>query len=149
MPLQMRLRPSSDLPQLVTYLALKTALIKAFSKMQAQKDSELLFLSGLGDRKPLGLLWHTPPSTLTWRLCFMAQVPIEICQVLAGSTHTYLNEMATDAIALWRFPGLPHVLLESLASRNPKVLHLDRSTVLLPCQVWQGSLKVQSQELSV
>ena len=40
------------------YTALKTALIKAFGKTQAQKDNELLSLSGLGDKKPSALLRH-------------------------------------------------------------------------------------------
>ena len=83
------------------YLALKTALIKAFGKTQAQKDNELLSLSGLGDRKPSGLLRHirslnADPETLL-RALFLAQLPTEVRQVLAGSAHTDLDEMATNA----------------------------------------------------
>lgn len=83
------------------YLALKTALIKAFDKTQTQKDNELLSLSGLGDRKPSSLLRYirslnADPETLL-RALFLAQLPIEVRQVLAGSTHTDLDEIATDA----------------------------------------------------
>lgn len=83
------------------YLALKTALIKAFGKTQAQKDNELLSLSGLGDRKPSGLLRHirslnADPETLL-RALFLAQLPIEVRQVLAGSATTDLDEIAADA----------------------------------------------------
>ena len=40
------------------YPALKSALIKTFSKTQSQTDNELLSLSGLGDRKPSAFLRH-------------------------------------------------------------------------------------------
>ena len=82
------------------YPALKTALIKAFGKKQAQKD-ELFSLSGLGDRKPSGLLRHirslnADPETLL-RTLFLAQLPTEVRLVLAGSGETDLDELAADA----------------------------------------------------
>ncbi|GFS12216.1 transposon Tf2-9 polyprotein [Elysia marginata] len=43
-------------PNADKYATLKKALIKAFGKSQAQRDSELLNLNGLGDRKPTALL---------------------------------------------------------------------------------------------
>lgn len=83
------------------YLALKTALIKAFGKTQLQKDNELLSLSGLGDRKPSALLRYirslnADPETLL-RALFLAQLPVEVRQVLAASTKTDLDELAATA----------------------------------------------------
>ena len=83
------------------YPALKSALIKAFGKTQAQKDNELLSLSGLGDKKPSALLRHirslnADPETLL-RALFLAQLPTEVRQILAGSAKTDLDELATDA----------------------------------------------------
>ncbi|GFN76526.1 transposon ty3-g Gag-Pol polyprotein [Plakobranchus ocellatus] len=43
-------------PDADRYATLKNTLIKAFGKSQAQRDSELLNLNGLGDKKPAGLL---------------------------------------------------------------------------------------------
>ena len=64
------------------YTTLKTALIKAFGKTQAQKDNELLSLSGLGDKKPSALLRHirslnADPETLL-RALFLAQLPHKV-----------------------------------------------------------------------
>jgi hypothetical protein len=83
------------------YEILKTALIKAFGKTQAEKDNELLSLSGLGDRKPSGLLRHirslnADPESLL-RTLFMAQLPIEVRRVLAGSANNDLDVLASDA----------------------------------------------------
>ena len=83
------------------YPALKSALIKAFGKTQAQKDNELLSLSGLGDKKPSALLRHirslnADPETLL-RALFLAQLPTEVRQILAGSAKTDLDELATAA----------------------------------------------------
>ena len=39
-------------------IKIKKALLSAFGKTQAQKDAELLNISGLGDRKPTALLRH-------------------------------------------------------------------------------------------
>lgn len=102
------------------YLALKTALIKAFGRTQAEKDNELLSLSGLGDRKPSGLLRHirslnADPETLL-RALFLAQLPIEVRQVLAGSAITDLDEMAANADRIMEvsqatsgFPGVSNL----------------------------------------
>ena len=82
------------------YATLKSVLIKAFGKTQAQKD-EFLSLSGLGDRKPSSLLIHirllnADPETLL-RTLFLAQLPAEVCQILTGSAKTDLDELAADA----------------------------------------------------
>ena len=66
-------------PKQGRYEILKNSLINAFGKTQAAKDAELLSLSGLGDRKPTGLLRHirslnADPETLL-RAVFLAQLP--------------------------------------------------------------------------
>ncbi len=86
------------------YDALKTALISAFGKTQTSKDMELLSLSGLGDRKPSSLLRHmeslnADPKTLL-RALFLAQLPMEVRRVLAGSSTTDLKDLAKEADAI-------------------------------------------------
>ena len=86
------------------YGALKTALISAFGKTQASKDMELLSLSGLGDRKPSSLLRHmeslnADPNTLL-RALFLAQLPMEVRRVLAGSSTIDLKALAKEADAI-------------------------------------------------
>ena len=86
------------------YHALKAALINAFGKTQAAKDRELLSLSGLGDRKPSSLLRHieslnADPKTLL-RALFLAQLPMEVRRVLAGSSTTDLKDLAKEADAI-------------------------------------------------
>ena len=61
------------------YDAIKTALVKAFRRMQAEKDQELLNLNGLGDKKPSKLLQYmknlnADPNTL-FKALFLAQLP--------------------------------------------------------------------------
>ena len=91
-------------PEEDKYGALKTALISAFGKTQASKDMELLSLSGLGDRKPSSLLRHmeslnADPNTLL-RALFLAQLPMEVRRVLAGSSATDLKALAKEADAI-------------------------------------------------
>lgn len=86
------------------YEALKSALINAFGKTQASKDMELLSLSGLGDRKPSSLLRYmeslnSDPKTLL-RALFLAQLPMEVRRVLAGSSTTDLQDLAKEADAI-------------------------------------------------
>lgn len=86
------------------YDALKAALINAFGKTQTSKDMELLSLSGLGDRKPSSLLRHMEslngdPQTLL-RALFLAQLPMEVRRVLAGSSTTELTDLAKEADAI-------------------------------------------------
>ena len=83
------------------YDAVKQTLISAFGKSQAVKDSELLAISGLGDKKPTGLLRYmrslnADPETLM-RALFLQQLPPEVRRVLAGSTTTDLDELAVAA----------------------------------------------------
>lgn len=88
--------PSTD-----RYQALKSALIGAFGKTQDQRDAELLTLSGLGDRKPTGLLRYmrslnADPQTLM-RALFLHQLPSEVRRVLASSNTRDLDELAIAA----------------------------------------------------
>ena len=81
--------------------ALKKALLDAFSKSQAQKDAELLALSGLGDRKPTALLrkirgLNNDAETLR-RALFLAQLPSEVRGVLAGQEFATLESLAEAA----------------------------------------------------
>lgn len=88
--------PSTD-----RYQALKSALIGAFGKTHDQRDAELLTLSGLGDRKPTGLLRYmrslnADPQTLM-RALFLHQLPSEVRRVLASSNTRDLDELAIAA----------------------------------------------------
>ena len=86
------------------YEALKAALIGAFGRSQASKDMEFLSLTGLGDRKPSSLLRYmeslnADPKTLL-RALFLAQLPIEVRRVPAGSPTADLKDLAKEADAI-------------------------------------------------
>lgn len=83
------------------YDMLKAALIDAFAKSQAQKDAELLAISGLGDRKPTALLrkiqaLNSNTDTLL-RAFFLAQLPSDVRAMLAASDITDIEELAKAA----------------------------------------------------
>ena len=83
------------------YDALKTALLAAFGKTQAQKDSELLSIAGLGDMKPSALLrrlqsLNSDPTTL-FRAHFLALLPSEVRSVLAGREIPDISDLAKAA----------------------------------------------------
>jgi hypothetical protein len=88
-------------PAVNPYDQLKTNLIKAFGRTQEEKDVALLNLSGLGDKKPSALLRYITSlnsDPKTWlRALFLAQLPVEVRRVLAGSTNTSLEELADEA----------------------------------------------------
>ncbi|GFR68169.1 Gag pol protein [Elysia marginata] len=74
-------------PDADKYATLKKALIKAFGESQAQRDSELLNLNGLGDRKPTALLCkinalNDDPQTLK-RALFLSNLPADVRSILA------------------------------------------------------------------
>jgi hypothetical protein len=80
------------------YKALRRALMDAFAKSQAQKDAELLAISGLGDRRPTALLrkiqsLNSDSDTLL-RAFFLAQLPQDVRAVLAA-----MDAMNIDALA--------------------------------------------------
>ena len=83
------------------YDALKAALLAAFGKTQAQKDSELLSITGLGDMKPTALLrrlqsLNSDPTTL-FRAHFLALLPSEVRSVLAGREIADISDLAKAA----------------------------------------------------
>ena len=61
------------------YDVLKAALLAAFGKTQAQKDSELLSITGLGDMRPSALLLQSLNSdpAMLFRAHFLALLPSE------------------------------------------------------------------------
>ena len=87
------------------YTTLKKALIKAFGKSQAQKDNELLNLNGLGDRRPTALLrkinaLNDDPRSLK-RALFLANLPSEIRNILAGQEFRETEDLAEAADRVW------------------------------------------------
>ena len=83
------------------YVALKTALLAAFGKSQAQKDAELLSISGLGDLKLTALLRHLEllnnhAETLR-RAFFLAQLPTQVRAILALQSFDTLHDLALAA----------------------------------------------------
>ena len=83
------------------YGTLKQALLSAFGKSQAQKDSELLNISGLGDRKPSALLrklesLNNDAETLR-RAFFLAQLPNQVRSILALEDFTDIHDLAKAA----------------------------------------------------
>ena len=67
-------------------------------------------MSGLGDRKPSSLLCYmeslnADPKTLLQAL-FLAQLPMEVCRVLAGSPTSDLNDLAKEADAIMETDSL-------------------------------------------
>ena len=104
------------------YNALKSALIKAFGKSQAEKDQELLNLNGLGDRKPSELLQHiqnmnADPKTLVKAL-FLAQLPPDVRKILATSTKTEVEELANEADRVVEVSRLTHISSIRTASED-------------------------------
>lgn len=88
-------------PDVDRYGTIKRALLGAFGKSQAQKDAELLSLTGLGDKKPTALLrqirsLNSDAETLR-RALFLAQLPAEVRAVLAGQNIDDLDELADCA----------------------------------------------------
>jgi hypothetical protein len=88
-------------PENDKYNSLKTALLAAFGKTQAQKDSELLSITGLGDVKPSALLrrlqsLNNDPATL-FRAHFLALLPSEVRSVLAGQDIPQIADLAKAA----------------------------------------------------
>ncbi|GFS16007.1 retrovirus-related Pol polyprotein [Elysia marginata] len=92
-------------PNTDKYATLKKALIKAFGKSQAQRDSELLNLNGLGDRKPTALLrkinaLNDDPQTLK-RALFLSNLPADVRSILAGQEFSDVEKLAEAADRIW------------------------------------------------
>jgi len=91
----------SNPPEANKYEALKSALLSTFELSQFQKDSMLLQLNGLGDRRPSELLQYmrglnSDPHTL-FRCLFLHQLPVDIRGILAHSPNATLDELAVTA----------------------------------------------------
>jgi hypothetical protein len=106
------------------YQALKTALLAAYSRSQAQKDSELLAMSGLGDKTPTAFLrrlrgLNSDPATI-FRAFFLAQLPAEVRGVLAAQNLPDLDDLAkaADRIIVARQAGSGPSAF-SVAADNP------------------------------
>lgn len=102
-------------PTVDKYNTLKKALIKTFGKSQAQKDAELLNMSGLGDRRPTALMrkinaLNDDPKTLK-RALFLSNLPNDIRTILAGHNITDTEELAETADRIWesRITGINHI----------------------------------------
>lgn len=93
-------------PDSYKYDALKKTLIKTFGKSQIQKDTEILNLNGLGDKRPTALLrkinaLNDDPKTLK-RALFLLNIPTDIRSILAGYNNTEnIEELADIADRIW------------------------------------------------
>lgn len=97
--------PSSSATNKYMYSAFKEALIKAFGKMQAQKDELLSLASAIGS--PLPYSDMSVLSTLTRRLCYeplFVPTSSRSLPILAVSSKTDLDELATDADCIMKVP---------------------------------------------
>ena len=87
---------------MLLYDKLKAALIKAFGKSQAEKDQELLYLNGLGDKKLSELLQHMQNSNADlqtlFKALFFAQLPADVRRIHATSTKSDIAHLAAKAV---------------------------------------------------
>ena len=77
-----------------------------------EKDRELLNLNGLGDKKPSELLQHmknlnADPNTL-FKALFLTQLPPDVRRILATSSKTDIDELATEADRITEVARLTH-----------------------------------------
>ena len=107
------------------YDAIKAALIKTFGRTQGEKDQELLNLNGLGNKKPSELLQHmknlnADPKTL-FKALFLAQLPPDVRRILAMSSKTDINKLASEADRITEVARLTQVVQVNAtgASRGP------------------------------
>ncbi|GFR65672.1 transposon Ty3-G Gag-Pol polyprotein [Elysia marginata] len=112
-------------PDTNKYITIKTALLKAFGKSQAQRDSELLNLNGLGDRKPTALLrkinaLNDDPQTLK-RALFLSNLPSDIRSILAGQDFIDIGKLAEAADRIWETRGacVQHIVTHGADSPPP------------------------------
>ena len=111
----------TDPPAADKYNALKAALLAAFGKTQAQKDSELLSIAGLGDMKPTALLrrlqsLNSDPATL-FRAHFLALLPSEVRSVLAGREIPDIADLAKAADRVMEAKGFDTHQVAAVASQ--------------------------------
>ena len=106
------------------YDALKACLIDAFGQSQVAKDTALLNLSGLGDRKPTSLLRYmqslnADPATL-FKACFLQQLPADVRRILASSDKS-IDDIAKDADCIMEAAGKEFPAISAV--RQPTVRH--------------------------
>ena len=87
------------------YESLKKALNKTFGKSQYEKDTELLHINGLGDRRPSALMrrisaLNNDPKTLK-RAIFLTNLPSEIRSTLVAQNIQDADELAEAADRVW------------------------------------------------
>ena len=105
------------------YDSLKAALLAAFGKTQAQKDSELLSITGLKDMKPSALLrrlqsLNSDPATL-FRAHFLALLPSEVLNVLAGREIPDISDLAKAADRIMEARGFDSHVISCCSSGFP------------------------------
>ena len=110
------------------YDAIKEALLGAFGKTQAQKDAELLNISGLGDRTPSALLrkiesLNNNADTLR-RAFFLAQLPTQVRSILAIQDFATIQDLAKAADRIVEAQNLSHTVVSAAsATRQPLRFH--------------------------
>ena len=116
------------------YDALKTALLAAFGKTQAQKDSELISIMGLGHMKPTALLrrlqsLNSDPTTL-FRAHFLALLPSEVRSVLAGLEIPNIDDLAKAADRIIEAKGsdgnIAPAALQAVRARSSQFQYIRR-----------------------
>ena len=125
-------------------------LLSAFGKTQAQKDAELLNISGLGDRKPTALLRHleslnNDAATLR-RAFFLAQLLTQVRAILALKEIDDINELANAADRIMEASQLTPTNSTAAAVHAPKLPNCDFQAakasfkhpvyLLLPSTIW-------------
>ena len=113
------------------YVALKTALISALGKSQAQKDNELFSICGLEDRKPSSLLkkiesLNNDADTLQ-RAFFLAQLPSQVRTILASQNFADLHELASTADRIVEANNFPQLAVNTIDRRKTPTNHVKRS----------------------
>ncbi|GFO50069.1 transposon ty3-g Gag-Pol polyprotein [Plakobranchus ocellatus] len=93
--------------------------MKSIEKFQAQRDSKLLHLNGLREKKPTALLrkinaLNDDPQTLK-RALFLSNLPVDVRSVLAGREFSDVEE-AADRIWEARCAAVQHI---TPAAHNP------------------------------
>ena len=99
-----------------------------FGKTQAQKDAELLNISGLGDRTPSALLrklesLNNNADTLRWAF-FLAQLPTQVRSILAIQDFTTIQDLAEAADRIVEAQTISHTVVSAAsAMRRPLRFH--------------------------
>ena len=116
-----------DPPATGKYQAIKDALLAAFEPTQLQKDTALLKMTGLGDRKPSELLqfmssMNTDPTTL-FRALFISQLPDHAQRAVAREpASTSLATLAdiADRVVEVDAPSIPVAAVQFVPQQAPQ-----------------------------